>query len=85
MKIVKKGMRVWFTIASVFSFLAGWVLFSHSAKPAPLQSSQPAVAAPAASNSIIRSINNNSPSIGFPFSVQSQSSFSSPRLRTGGS
>ncbi len=84
MKFIKKGMRVWITFASVISFLGGWILFSHAAKPAPLQVSQPAVSS-SASNSTIQLFNNGSSSGGFQFSQPSQSNFFSPRLRTGGS
>jgi len=84
MKIVKKSMRLWITIASVFSFLTGWVLFSHANKPAPLQISQPVISTPA-SNPSLRSFNSNSGSGGFQFFQQNQSTFSHPRLRTGGS
>jgi len=33
MKILKFGLRLWITIASIFSFLVGWILLSHSPKP----------------------------------------------------
>jgi len=36
MKPLKLGLRVWFTITSLVSFLAGWMLLSHAGKPAPL-------------------------------------------------
>jgi hypothetical protein len=84
MKIVKKSLRVWITIASVFSFLGGWIILSHSGKPAPLQIAQPAISAPS-SNSTLQQFGRNSQSSGFPFSGQSQLRSFSPRLRTGGS
>ena len=84
MKIIKKGMRVWLTAASLFSFLVGWIFFAHANKPASLQVSQPTVSAPA-QNQTVRSFNNNSQTGSFPFSFQSQSQSFSPRLRTGGS
>ncbi len=34
MKLLKLGMRFWITLGSVFSFLFGWAVFSHSLKPA---------------------------------------------------
>ncbi len=34
MKLLKFGMRFWITLGSVFSFLFGWAVFSHSLKPA---------------------------------------------------
>jgi hypothetical protein len=84
MKIVKKGMRIWITIAAVFSFLGGWVLFSHSPKPASLQISQPLISAPA-NIPTFSSPNNNSQSGGFLFPQQNQTFNSRTRLRTGGS
>ncbi|MFN8412592.1 MAG: hypothetical protein U0Z26_09415 [Anaerolineales bacterium] len=33
MKFWKIGLRTWIAIGSLTSFLAGWVLFSHSPKP----------------------------------------------------
>lgn len=44
---LKIGLRIWFAITSILSFLFGWILFSHSGKPAALFSSQPAVSQPA--------------------------------------
>jgi hypothetical protein len=84
MKIIKNSMRLWIIVASLFSFLAGWVFFAHSNKPVPLQFNQPTLTAPA-SNPIVPSFNRNSQSGGLPFSGQSQSPFLRPRLRTGGS
>jgi len=84
MKIIKKGMRVWITAASMFSFLVGWVFFAHANKPAPLQVSQPTVSAPVRNQSV-RTFNSNSGSGSFPFSFQNQAQSFSPRLRTGGS
>ena len=42
MKPIKIGLRVWFAITSLLSFLFGWILFSHADKPAPLFSSSSA-------------------------------------------
>ena len=36
MKILKSGLRFWITIASVFSFVGGWIMLAHSPKPATL-------------------------------------------------
>ena len=33
MKLVKIGLRVWITIASVFSFVVGWIMLVHAPKP----------------------------------------------------
>jgi hypothetical protein len=84
MKIIKKGLRIYLTIAALFSFLGGYILLSHSNKPAPLQISQPATSSQS-SNTIIQSFNQNLSSNGFQFSNQNQFNSFSPRLRTGGS
>lgn len=85
MKIVKKSMRIWITFASIFSFFTGWALLSHANKPAPLTGSQPAAVSAPASRQTVQTINRNTSSGGFLFPQQNLSSFSSPRLRTGGS
>ena len=36
MKLIKFGIRTWITIASAFSFLAGWAMLVHAPKPAQL-------------------------------------------------
>ncbi len=86
MKIFKFGIRVWFTIASLLSFLIGWIFFAHSNKPAPLQINQPSVSTQAPSIST-RSIFDDRGSGRLPsFSIQQQSAPTfRPRLRTGGS
>jgi len=84
MKIIKKVMRLWITLASAFSFFTGWVLFSHAGKPAPLQANQPAITTPAPTQSI-QLFNPNQQTGGFLFPQQNQSFFTQPRLRTGGS
>ena len=38
MKPFRKLLRYWIAIASVFSFLVGWVILAHSPKPVSLQS-----------------------------------------------
>jgi hypothetical protein len=40
MKPLKLALRIWITITSVLSFLAGWALLSHAPKPASIFSSQ---------------------------------------------
>ena len=37
MKLFKLGLRIWIGLTALMSFLGGWALFSHSNKPAPLQ------------------------------------------------
>ena len=44
MKPLKIGLRVWFALTSLLSFLAGWILFSHAEKPASLFAAQSAAA-----------------------------------------
>ncbi len=48
MKFFRKLLRYWIGIASVLSFLGGWVILAHSPKPVQLQlsSSVPPVALP---------------------------------------
>jgi hypothetical protein len=36
MKNLKIGLRVWIALTSLLSFLGGWVILSHSGKPAAL-------------------------------------------------
>ncbi len=52
MKPIKFGLRIWFIITSVISFLAGWVLLAHAGKPAPLFPSNPSSNAANASNQL---------------------------------
>ena len=50
MKLFRKILRYWIGIASVLSFLGGWVILAHSPKPVQLQSNassaQPSAASP---------------------------------------
>ncbi len=34
MKRIKLSLHIWIALTSIFSFLGGWAIFSHSAKPA---------------------------------------------------
>ncbi len=36
MKRMKLGLHIWIAVTSIFSFLGGWAVFSHSAKPAAI-------------------------------------------------
>ena len=85
MKTYKLGMRLWITIAALFSFFGGWILLAHANKPAPLQFSQPAISAPASTNPTFQSSNPSFSSGGFSFPIQNQPTFNRPMLRTGGS
>ncbi len=85
MKIFKYGLRIWFTVASLFSFLVGWVFFAHANKPAPLQVSQPALSAPAPQISTRTFFDDRSSNLPtFSTRQQTAPTFRS-RLRTGGS
>ena len=42
MKIYRKVLRYWIAIASVFSFLGGWIILAHSPKPVQTTTTQPA-------------------------------------------
>ena len=87
MKNLKAGLRVSIALGSVAGFLGGWALLAHAPKPAPLVQQQ-MVVEPAALPTLApipsfgRRNNNNSFQ---QFSVNPQSGFSRPRLRTGGS
>jgi hypothetical protein len=39
MKLFRKLLHYWIGIASVLSFLGGWIILAHSPKPVPPQSS----------------------------------------------
>ena len=43
MKLFRKILRYWIGIASLLSFLGGWVILAHSAKPVQLQSSSSSI------------------------------------------
>ena len=86
MKLVKLSIRFWITLASVGSFVGGWIMLVHSPKPAQL--SQPADNATALPTleplpplSEFRSANNNFQSQPFINIQPSRRSF----FRTGGS
>ncbi len=34
MKFLKLGLRLWISIASIFSFFVGWIMIGHAPKPA---------------------------------------------------
>ena len=94
MKIFRKLLRYWIAIASVLSFLGGWVILAHS--PKPVQPQAPSVPSSAAVQNLPpiqaygSNVNNNG--LGF-FSNNSQaapqaapqSSLGMPMLRTRGS
>jgi hypothetical protein len=46
MKFLKLGLRLWITIASLFSFIVGWIMLGHSPKPVQASSSSNSVVAP---------------------------------------
>ncbi len=90
MKVWKLGLRVWIAIASVFSFLLGWILFAHSAKPVSILGQtvqpQPALASPLQPVPTTPPLYD--PQTGFqnfqPIAPQPQMQFQ-PFLRSGGS
>jgi hypothetical protein len=93
MKTFRKLLRFWIAIASLLSFLGGWVILAHSPKPVDQQASTVQSAAALPNLPPIQaygsSINNNG--LGFfsnnaPANSQSiQPSAGMPRLRTRGS
>jgi hypothetical protein len=86
MKISKFFIRIWITVVAVGSFVAGWVFFAHSNKPASLFTSQPAQAAAVVNQPNFRAQSNfNNNDNGFLFSSPSNSTIFRRRMRTGGS
>jgi hypothetical protein len=88
MKNFKMGLHIWIAAASVGSFLAGWVMFAHSAKPASIlsQSSQPVQASQIQAIPTLPPLNDlQLGSQGFQTLQQQPQMSLQPRLRTGGS
>jgi hypothetical protein len=84
MKAYKTLLRIWIAGVSMFSFVAGWVFFAHSNKPAPLQQTPPAQVQMTTKQPTWQAPLRSQPGWQMP-SIQLQPSFSRPRLRTGGS
>jgi hypothetical protein len=88
MKLFKFGLRIWITLTSVSSFLAGWVLLAHSPKPAQPKSAPPVVVTPLPT---LAPLNLSDSSTGsnfqnMPLIIQQPSVFApAPVFRTGGS
>ncbi len=89
MKLFRKLLRYWIAIASVLSFLGGWVILAHSPKPVQAQAvtvQSPALPTLPPIQAYGSNVNNNG--LGF-FSnnapANSQPSIGTPRLRTRGS
>jgi hypothetical protein len=90
MKIFRKVLRYWIAIASVLSFLGGWVILAHSPKPVQLQpASVQSVALPNLPPIQAYGSNVNNNGLNFFSNNNSQSSpqpsTSVPMLRTRGS
>lgn len=93
MKTFRKLLRFWIALASVLSFLGGWVILAHSPKPVDQQASTVQSAAALSNLPPIQAygsnVNNNG--LGFfsnnaPANSQAiQPSAGMPRLRTRGS
>jgi hypothetical protein len=87
MKVFRKALRYWIAIASVFTFLGGWVILAHSPKPVQPVSTQSAVLQNLPPIQAFGSnLNNNGPSF-FSNNGQAnvQPSLGMPMLRTRGS
>ncbi len=39
MNFLKFGLRLWITLTSILTFIAGWIMLAHSPKPAQTNSS----------------------------------------------
>lgn len=94
MKILKIGLRIWIGIISIFSFLLGWILFAHSAKPVSIlnQTSQPSQPQPVIASQLqpIPTLPPlNDPQLSAqniqPIPQQQPQMLFQPRLRSGGS
>lgn len=91
MKIMKIGLRVWIGIVSLFSFLLGWILFAHSAKPVSIlsQPSQPQPVLASQLQPIPTLPPLNDPQLSSqniqPIPQQQPQMLFQPRLRSGGS
>ncbi len=89
MKLFRKLLRFWIAIASLLSFLGGWVILAHSPKPVQTQAEtvqSPALPALPPIQAYGSNVNNNGLSF---FSnnapTNSQPITGMPRLRTRGS
>jgi len=90
MKIFKIGLRLWITIASMFSFFVGWIMLAHSPKPTQASSSQQSAVTPLPTLEPLPPLfANDDGSVQnqqFFFNNQPQTSFRSrPSFSTGGS
>jgi hypothetical protein len=87
MKTYQKALRVWIAIASVFSFLGGWVLLAHSPKPVPPTNTNVINLAPLPTLPPIQGfgLGSGNGSGLSPFIPNNQPSSGVPLLRTGGS
>lgn len=87
MKTFRKILRYWIAVASVLSFLGGWVILAHSPKPVQPVAVQSAVLPTLPPIQAFGDVNNNNgPGFFSPNSQASpQSSLGFPRMRTGGS
>jgi hypothetical protein len=86
MQPFKIGLRIWIATSSLLGFLGGWALLAHSPKPAqpsqpPALQVQPVELPPLPP---MPSFNTSNANIQ-PLQAIPQSSFSLPRMRTGGS
>jgi hypothetical protein len=85
MQPFKIGLRIWIATSSLLGFLCGWALLAHSPKPAQ-PSQPPALVQPVELPPLppMPSFNVNNTNIQ-PLPAIPQTSFSLPRMRTGGS
>jgi hypothetical protein len=86
MKHLKVGLRIWIAISSIAGFLGGWVMLAHSPKPAQPAQQVSVLVQPVNLPPLPPMTSFTQQSSAFqPLPSLPQSSFFTPRLRTGGS
>ncbi len=92
MKPMKRFLHIWIARSSIFSFIGGWAVFSHAAKPAPIlpgltasAQSQTALAPIPSLDSLVAASSNGPKGLQQLPSLSLAAQSSLPTLRTHGS